>query len=213
MKLSIAVSSHKSFYDKSLKELIPSLIVSGVPKEDIFVFIGGYNSYDILNNDYGVTMYTAPHNSFDFTSLVSILELSLERDYWFSIHDTCKVGITFYSKLKKLAKPNTITKFTNQGRSMNMGVYSNEFLNQNKTKVLRYKNVSNDLLGFKKRLVKEEDVFLKKSKGLCITPREVSEPTDYYGNGVNRVVEYFPDLDFYKIKSNWKSKDKYETNI
>ena len=213
MKLSIAISSHKSFYEKSLKELIPSLIVSGVPKDNIFVFIGGFNSYKILDNDYGITMYTAPHNSFDFTALVSIVELSLQEDYWFSIHDTCKVGISFYSKLLKLVKPNPTIKFTEQGRSMTMGVYSNEFLNKNKKKVLNYKNVSNDILGFKKRLVKEEDVFLKKSKGLCKTLREVSEPTDYDGNGVHRIVEYFPDLDFYKIKSNWKSKDKYETNI
>lgn len=213
MKLSIAISSHKSFYDKSLNELIPSLIISGVPREDIFVFIGGYNSYETLDNDYGVTMYTAPHNSFDFTALISIIDLSVQKDYWFSIHDTCKVGPTFYGKLLKLAKPNPTLKFTEQGRSMNMGIYSNEFLSKNKNKILNYKNLSNDILSFKKRLVKEEDIFIKKSKGLCKTLREISEPTDYYGNGVKRIVEYFPDLDFYKIKSNWKNKDKYEINI
>jgi hypothetical protein len=213
MKISIAISSYKTFYEKSLKELIPSLIVSGVPKEDIFVFIGGYESYEILDNEYGVVMYKVPHNSFDFTALVSVVELSLDRDYWFSIHDTCKVGPTFYSRLIKLSKPNPTTKFTELGRSMNMGIYSNEFLNKIKNKLIKYKNTSDDLLVFKKKLVKEEDIFLKGSKGLCKTPREIKNPADYYSNGIIRIVEYFPDLDFYKIKSNWKSKDKYEINI
>ena len=28
-------------------------------------------------------------------------------------------------------------------------------------------------------------------------------PTDYYGTGTMRIVEYYPNLDIYKIKANW----------
>jgi hypothetical protein len=28
-------------------------------------------------------------------------------------------------------------------------------------------------------------------------------PTDYYGTGTIRIVEYYPNLDIYKIKANW----------
>ena len=28
-------------------------------------------------------------------------------------------------------------------------------------------------------------------------------PTDYYNTGTMRIVEYYPNLDLYKIKSNW----------
>jgi hypothetical protein len=30
-----------------------------------------------------------------------------------------------------------------------------------------------------------------------------SEPTDYYNTGTMRIIEYYPNLDLYKIKANW----------
>lgn len=213
MKISIAISSHKSFYEVSLKELIPSLLISGVPKEDIYVFIGGYEIYESIDNEYKINMYRVPHNSFDFTALVSIVELKLKRDYWFCIHDTCKVGSTFYQKLIKLSKPEPVMRFTQESKSMNMGIYSDIFITSNREKILNYKNTSNNVNSFKKKLVNEEDVFIKGVKGLCTNGRKTKAPTDYYSTGTQRIVEYFPDLDFYKIKSNWKQKDIYETKI
>lgn len=171
MKISIAISSHKSFYEVSLKELIPSLLISGVPKEDIYVFIGGYEIYESIDNEYKINMYRVPHNSFDFTALVSIVELKLKRDYWFCIHDTCKVGSTFYQKLIKLSKPELVMRFTQENRSMNMGIYSNDFIVLNNKKILNYKNTSKDINSFKKKLVNEEDIFIKESKGLCTNGR------------------------------------------
>jgi hypothetical protein len=213
MKISIGISSHKSFCEISLKELIPSLLVSGVPKEDIYVFIGGYETYENVVNEYNVNTYNVPHNSFDFTALVSIIELSIEKEYWFIIHDTCKVGSTFYQKLLKLCKPELMMRFTQEGRSMNMGIYSNNLIKLKKDKILNYKNTSKDLNSFKKKLIDDEDIFIKESKALCANVKKTSKPYDYYSTGTQRITEYYPDLDFYKIKSNWNRKDIYETKI
>ena len=30
-----------------------------------------------------------------------------------------------------------------------------------------------------------------------------TDPTDYYNTGTMRIVEYYPNLDLYKIKANW----------
>jgi hypothetical protein len=213
MNINIAISSYKDFYGTTLKELIPSLIVSGVFRNNIYVFVGGYDKYELLDNDYDVNMYKVPHNSFDFTSLVSIVELDLNYDYWFSMHDTCKVGPAFYEKLKKLSKPNDIMKLTDESKSMNIGIYSNKFINNNSLKILNYKNTSDDVNTFKSKLVKDEDVFIKDAKPLCKSSVKKQTAKDYYSTGIERVVEYYSDLDFYKMKSNWKRKPTYEIKL
>ena len=30
-----------------------------------------------------------------------------------------------------------------------------------------------------------------------------TEPTDYYNTGTMRIIEYYPNLDLYKMKANW----------
>jgi hypothetical protein len=213
MNIKICISSNKNFYKHSLKELIPSLIVSGVPRTSIYCFVGGHTTYESIPNDYSILMYGVPHNSFDFTGLVSILELDLKNEYWFNMHDTCKVGPLFYQKLLKRSEPLSIMKLTSEGRSMNMGIYSQKFIESNKKDILSYKNIDNDLQKFKKKLIKHEDIFIKKSKSLVSSPRKKSNPKNYYSSGVLRIEEYFEDLDLYKIKSNWKAKDNYEVKI
>ena len=32
-------------------------------------------------------------------------------------------------------------------------------------------------------------------------------PIDYYNSGVMRIVEYYPNIDLYKIKANWTGKN------
>lgn len=213
MNINIAISSYKDFYGVTLQELIPSLIVSGVSRDSIYVFVGGYDKYELLSNDYGINIYSAPHNSFDFTALVSIIELGLVSDYWFCTHDTCRVGSTFYQKLKKLNKSKDTMKLTSEARSMNIGIYSNKFINDKKLEILNYKNTSEDVNDFKSKLVEDEDVFIKNSKPLCTSSIKRESSKNYYSTGVERVIEYYSDLDFYKMKSNWKRKSIYEIKL
>jgi len=94
--------------------------------------------------------------------------------------------------------------------SMNMGSYKWEFIQQNRDRILSYKNVGDDIQGFKIRLIHEEDIFFR-PRVYCYNnkPRRSTGPTDYYNNQTERIVEYFPDIDLYKIKANWGLKSIY----
>lgn len=218
MNLKFTISSHKNFYTKTLDIIIPSLINSGISNTDIYFFIGGYDTYESINNEYNINLYRASHNSIDYTGLISVLDLGIKSDYWFLCHDTCKVGIKFYSLIKD-NKFNTDTiKLTSDKRSMNIGAYKQSYLHSIKDKVYSYRGSSDanyNIQKLKKKLVDEEDSLLKSESTTSFSKgqRVVLDTNNIYDSDVKRITEYFPDIDFYKMKSNWKPKKEYELNL
>ena len=205
MKIKICISSHIKSYEKTYPILVDSLIKSGVPSEDIYFFIGGYDKYENISKD-GINIYTAPHNSMDFTNLISVLDLGLESDYWFAIHDTCYVAENFYSKLISY-NITTDTVPLIDFLSMTMGSYKHTYLLSIRDRLLNYKNESNlpdDILKLKGSLIKDEDIFLKDKGFVYSRNRIITNPDDsIYGTKTTRVLEYYPEIYFYKLKANW----------
>lgn len=215
MQIKFTISSNSKFADTTYPVIVDSLLHAGVPQQDIYFFIGGYDKYS--KKDSKVNTYNVPHNSIDFTGLISVIELELESDYWFLLHDTCVVGREFYSKVRSFFH-NTDTVALSPNVSMNIGAYSQKYLHKIKPDLLKFKNedYSEEALHrFKIKCVEAEDVFFKTSQTTtygnagCTT----EAPLDFYKNGTLRVVEYYSNLDLYKVKANWFGKDKYELNL
>jgi len=62
-------------------------------------------------------------------------------DYWFLIHDTCKVGSNFKNLITENLKDRSPEKIAlTTDPSMSIGLYSYNFLLSSKTKILNVKN-------------------------------------------------------------------------
>lgn len=218
MNLKFTISSHSNFYEKTLNIIVPSLLNSGISKTDIYFFVGGHDIYESMHNEYDINMYKASHNSIDFTGLISVIDLNIKSDYWFLCHDTCKAGIKFYNNIKKHKFTKDTIRLTSEKKSMNIGAYKQSYIYDNKEKILSYRGNSNaeyDIQKLKKRLIDEEDSILKSQNmgNFNNSPRKIVDSTNIYDSGIKRITEYFPDIDFYKMKSNWKPKKEYELSI
>ena len=101
---------------------------------------------------------------------------------------------------------------------MNIGAYKQSYIYGIKDKILSYRGSSDtkyNIQKLKKRLIDEEDSVLKSDSigNFNKSPRKILDSNNIYDSNVKRITEYFPDIDFYKMKSNWKPKEKYELNI
>lgn len=185
----------------------------------IIIVIGGYYSlptYEITSED-NITYIKANHNSIDFTGLITLLELYSNNidDYYFYMHDTCKVGPQFFEKISKINLENISSIKINRDYSMSMGIYSQRIINNNEIKLKEFKNTSeNDIHRYKFNAVCFEDFIFNSDNNNRILDNFnnniTTGPTDYYKTGVMRITEYYSHLDLYKFKANWFSKNIYE---
>jgi hypothetical protein len=118
------------------------------------------------------------------------------------------VGPQFFEKLSKIQLDNVSSIHLTKYPSMNIGVYSQKLINLNKDILTQRKCIKDTECSlFKNKAIKEEDMIFKNdpnTKTLDNHCNRVSTgPTDYYKTGTMRVVEYFSNLDLYKIKANW----------
>ena len=216
METKIAISSNVGFYEKTYPVLVEGLIASGVPAHDIHFFVGGAEPGS--RSEGGVNLHFVDHNSIDFTALISVLELGLSSDYWFLMHDTCYVGESFHERL--MAYPHAHDAVRLRPRfSMNIGRYSRGHLESIKDRLIgEFKNLDlspEAVQEYKKRGVSNEDIFLSLPDTGVYGPMglTVHESIDFYGTGVPRMVEYHEQLDLYKVKANWDTKDVYEVRL
>jgi hypothetical protein len=176
------------------------------------IVIGGYydnNGYNIKQID-NITYIECNHNSIDFTGLIALLELYNDNidDYYLYLHDTCKVGKNFYKKIQSINLTNISSIKINKRNSMNMGIYSQQIINNFKDFLLTKKNTNeNECMKFKSIDFNEDYIFNNDKSNVLLDKYYgrgfISGPSDYYGTGTIRIVEYYPNLDLYKIKANW----------
>ena len=116
----------------------------------------------------------------------------------------------FYEKVKNYQYRDKKYISLTHDLSMNMGSYRWDYLQERKDQILNYKNVSEDLQYYKQILINDEDIFFRpKEHHYNYNKRETSNAGDYYNNGTERIIEYFPGIDLHKIKANWCLKDIY----
>lgn len=219
MIVKILITSHIDYFDISCKFLLNSIYQNCPlikPEDIIIVKAGGYDDYKI-EKACPEEIITAPHNEFDFTALISMVELDYRADYFFLIHDTCYVEKNFYPNYLNF-DPGIKTKpVTSCQRSMSMGLYSKEFLLESKQDLLSIKNTDYTFEGLqrsKSLAVEKEDFLFSKypKSGYCQPPRDCGEK-DFYNTGIMRKIEHYKEIDLYKIKSNWFSKNEWTIKI
>lgn len=204
VKIKIAVATNKHFYLKSLPVVLTSLLESGIPKEDIHIFNNAFeSSYDEQIDN--ITHHYMDHNSCEHGALVEIVEKQLESDYWFLIHDTCKVGPNFKTLLYNIpeSKPEKIALTVYP--SMCIGSYRYDYLLSQKEKILSLKNQ------WRYAVYTNEDSILwyTDPPAVCYNGYNswccelLNENDNWFGTETIRRSEYYPSLDLYKNKSNW----------
>jgi hypothetical protein len=214
----IGINSHIDFYKKTVHIALKYYAQADIENDLIHVFIGGCTkeSYENIN---GVHYYFVTHNSLDFTAMVEIVEKEIESEYWFLIHDTAIVGGRFKELLYNF--PTGAEKVALLPHpSMNIGLYSYKYLLRIKDIILVAKNTdySNEAVQkFKKFNVEQEDYILFETLPEPATygPKEwyIKSYENWYGGDSIRRIEYYPNLDIYKSKSNWLRADEYNTKL
>jgi hypothetical protein len=175
------------------------------------IFIGGYydNKDYIQNDDKNIKYIQCNHNSIDFTSFIALTEIeeySNSDNYYFYMHDTCRIGINFYKKIN--IDISSITTAKIHGRySMNIGIYSQKIINQFKDFLLTKKNTDESkCMQFKTIDYNEDYIFHNDPNNILLENYSgwlYKGPLDYYNTGTMRLIEYYPNVDLYKIKANW----------
>jgi hypothetical protein len=206
--MKIAISSVRKFSSYTLPIIIPSLLQS-VEAKDIFVFEGGYDErwWEIRE---GITHIRVAHNSFDYTALIDIVENKLESDYWFLLHDTCKVGPNFGKLVRDLpeGEPDVACMLNSDPGTMNICAYKYSYLLSKKQEILDLKNTDYiDLDSAKRRATKAENSL---QEGYVLYHPELYEvnqneriPSIYKEGGINRNERYFRNLDVTKYQANY----------
>jgi hypothetical protein len=215
--ITIVINSVKRDDPRVVKHLMDSLQPN--PGYTIILVVGGCDTYETIQHP-TYTEVRVTHNSIDNTGLIAYLEGQLPQvtTPWFLyLHDTCKAGPSFFTKLTQLATlldPRKTVSFPFP--SMNIGMYSVRVVEQFRSNIMALKNTFNTLESIqrcKAAGVRTEDCVFKLNRAhhaILGRNRTTTGPTDYYGNGIPRIVEYFEALDLYKIKANWYAKPVYE---
>jgi hypothetical protein len=209
--MKIVINSHcKS--NIALQHLLESLKENDINYCDIIVVIGGHynlSNYEITQNE-NITYIHANHNSIDFTGLITLLELYYNdiNEYYVYLHDTCRIGKEFYNKINSLDLTNVTSIKIVHPFSMNIGIYSQTIINDFKDFLLSTKNTKEEeCMKYKLNAVANEDYIFNNDTNNKLLDNynghSYTGPTDYYNTGTMRIVEYYPNLDLYKIKANW----------
>jgi len=209
-RIKIAISTNKLFYEKSLEIIIKSLLESGIDKTDINVFNAGFDEHKtyVIND---ITYHEIDHNSYEYSPLIEISNRELESDYWFLIHDTCKVGVNFKNLLHNIPVNNPDKIALKSCPSMSIGLYKYTYLLNQKDKLNSIKNKDysrESMMYWKLWGVPNEDYIMWKTDPMPLIYNnidrwEVTSYENWYGTNTIRRTEYYPSLDLYKNKSNW----------
>jgi len=210
MNIKIAIATNINFYKKSLPIVIESLLKNGIDKDLIYVFNAGFDTdnFEIID---GIKHYYLPYNSFEYSALIAICEQEIESDYWFLLHDTCKVGDDFLKIINDIPdyKPEKIALCNKP--AMSMGLYKYDYLLSIKNKLFSIKNsdYSIDALNkWKLWGVPNEDFILWLTDPQPILSKvagdmRVVDYENWFDSNTIRRTEYHPGFDIYKNKSNW----------
>jgi hypothetical protein len=214
-KIGFVINSHIGSYIKTYKSLIDDFRDNNINLNDVFFYVGGFDEKSNEELD-SLIIRKVNHNSIDFTGIISLLEDNIQGyTHFFFLHDTIKLGKNFYDNIKINSYDNA--RLTSDGPSMNMGILSKEYINLKVNEIFSMKNSDysiDSINKFKSLCVILEDLIFKDIKeSFNKSHRIVTGPIDYYNTGTLRIVEYYPDIDLYKIKANWFVKEKYETKL
>lgn len=220
--MKIVINSHING-NVALNHLLESMkIYKEYQDYEIIIIIGGYYDnpdYEIVKNE-NITYIKCNHNSIDFTGLITLNELYRDNinDYYLYLHDTCKVGENFFKIIQSIDLTNVSSIRIIRSHSMNIGIYSQKLINTFTEFLSNQKNTNiNECATFKKRGVYNEDyIFINDNNNIVLNNYNggnYTGPLDYYNTGTMRIIEYYPNLDIYKMKANWRESATYTLTV
>lgn len=219
MVIKIAIATHVDYYEMALPILIESLLDSGIERSHIHVFIAGYTNSGCQVID-EITYYRLSHNSYECSPLIEIVEREIQSDYWFLIHDTCRVGKNFKNLLYDIPYDRPEKLALKDFPSMSMGSYRYDYLMSVKENIISVKNTdysTESLMHWKTWHVQNEDFILWRTSPSALKYGNnnwtVVDYENWYGTQTVRRTEYYESLDLYKNKSNWGQSDKWVITI
>lgn len=213
--IKFCIPTCKTHSPGTIDVIVPSLISCGIIPTDIIVVEGGNELREYTKNKYGIQYIKTNHNSFDYTAFIDIVENTIETDFIFNIHDTCKVGMQFLNLVNKanfsLLKT-ALYHNTYNGASMAMGLINYQYLMLHKQLIQSFKNIDYSSQGLKQAKYKavtiEDKLFWELKDVECgkfaqgLDRKEIGTESPYQ-TGTPRLVEYYETLDLYKYKANW----------
>jgi hypothetical protein len=116
------------------------------------------------------------------------------------------IGKDFFNKLKAIDLTNVSSIRILKVQSMNIGVYSQKVINEFKEFLLLRKNTDESkCMAFKDSVEGEDYIFNNDANNFTLAADGyyAFEPTDFYNTGTMRRVEWYTNIDLYKIKANW----------
>jgi hypothetical protein len=220
-EIKIAIASHVDYANKTLPILLNSLISNNIEKENITVFISGYDRQHQKIDD-GIKYRYLDFNSFELSPLIDIVEHELRSEYWFLVHDTCKAGPNFKKLLYNIPENRPVKLAAKDPTSMSIGLYSYEYLLSLKDKILSVKNKDYSEEGLKRckkwHVLNEDYILWREEPAPYIYNQnssewEVVDDINWYDSDTIRRTEYLHSLDLYKSKSNWGQSTDYTYTI
>ena len=230
MQIKFLISSHISYFEKTINKIIPSLLKSGIDPDLIYMVIMQGDKNGKLINNYGIHLYKVNQNSFDaHSAFLSIFELDLVSDYWFFLHDTCIVEEKFYQKIKEFdySMDYDVICACNRDNTMNLAMYKHCYLKLFEPTLRKEKNIDfslekmkflkreaiykENMFSTKPKMLYYKDIFMIDVDKIKITsysnPKDKNpaplEICDFYGTGTPRLKVYFEDLGIYKYSANY----------
>jgi hypothetical protein len=224
VQINICVNSTKSFSEKTIPVIVQSLIDAKIDPKNIFVIEGGYDDRFVEKKETHTHIFTN-HNSLEYTGMIDIVEYEMVSDYWFNIHDTCKVGENFKNLLYNIPDDLPDKLALRSHPSMSIGSYKYDYLIKHRQRLLDIKNTDysrESLQDWKQKGIGMEDYMLYKltdSPTVRYNPHisdagwNIVQGEDWYQTNIVRRIEYHPTLDLYKSKSNWEVKSWMEIDL
>jgi hypothetical protein len=210
------ISTCEKFSKYTLPVIIPSLLENGLSSSQLLIINGGSEKWSVEN--YGdVAMICTPQNSFEYTPLIEVVEHHIDSEFWFLLHDTCVVGPSFKELVYSPPILDAEKTALRTCPSMSVGLYQMKYLMRHKDRLMSIKNTDNSLESiqrWKQWGVPNEDFMLWKLQDAPthLYHKNKQPPEghvfqgyeDLYGTGMKRRIEYYPQLDLLKAKSNWQ---------
>lgn len=213
--IKVCISTIEKYAHKTIPDLLASLFEAGFSKEDIYVIEGGHQKSQKVEHE--VNYYQVDHNSFDLTALISVIDLDVQTNYWFLLHDTCSVGPMFKDLVSNVPHTNPDVIVLRNFPSMNIGLYKKEYLEKKRSVLMTMRNddyTAEGIQSAKKKAIEQEDILFKqpdiRDRVRVYNPWLMKldgnykiSATDNHQYYSDRIVEYFPQADLYKFKANF----------
>ena len=210
--MKIIINSNITYFPYSYEKISKNEVYKN--NKDKFLFIVGACEEEKKDEN---IIYTKT-NSLDFNAMIYLLKNPdiIDEDRFFYTHDTCDFGPNFINLLEEKANEVVTGRlFIRSQESAYVGIYTKQKIKDYEKKIMAFYNFENsaEKLNYLKTMVIHNESFILRSSPFLCKTREVTGPFDVYNNGILRISEYFPELDYYKFKANWFLKKNYELNI